>query len=439
MSEKPERRPRGVSRRGFLKGSAAAGAAAVLAGSWPGGVRAAGGDTVKVGVIGCGGRGKGAAKNCLEAAKLIGHDVRMWALGDLYEDRARNAFNDIQGWAAEHAPDGFAATPERIFTGFDNYRQVCASGVDMVILATPPGFRPIQFAGCIEAGKHVFMEKPVCVDPWGYKEVCTAADQAKADRLTVVAGTQRRHEFSRQENVKRIHDGAIGDLVAGQCYWMGGPVTHNRRRQEGQTDIDWQVRNWYAWCWTCGDHIVEQHIHNIDMVCWAFGTHPKSAKAVGGRQARPEPGNIYDHFAVEFEFPGGARVASYSSHFRGTSGRVSERVVGTKGASNLGGRLEGEAPWRYDGPSRNPYVQEHVDALNSLLGKGDYSNEGRQAAESSMAAVLGRMSAYTGAQVSWDWAVKTSELRLGKPDWDWHSFGPYDPPPVPEPGKTKLV
>jgi predicted dehydrogenase len=438
MTEERSRPPTAVSRRAFLRTSAA-GAGALLAGAAPSGAFAAGSDSVKVGLIGCGSRGNGAARNCLEAARIVGHKVELWALGDLYEDAARRTFNALRSWTRKHAPDTFAVTPERVFTGFGNYRQVFESGVDMVILATPPGFRPIQFAAAVAADKHVFMEKPVCVDPWGYKTICAAADTAREKKLTVIAGTQRRHRFARRETLRRIRDGAVGDLVAGQCYWIGGPVTHDRGRRAGQTDIDWQIRNWYAWCWTCGDHVVEQHVHNIDMICWAFGTHPGSAKAVGGRQSRPEPGNIYDHFAVEFEFPGGARVASYASHFQGSSGRVGERVVGTKGTSHLRGRIEGENAWQYNGEDRHPYVQEHVDALGSLLGTGDYWNEGRQVAESSMAAVLGRMSAYTGAQVSWDWAVKESKLRLGKPGWDWHSFGSYDPPPVPAPGKTRLV
>jgi predicted dehydrogenase len=427
----------GVSRREFLKGSAAVSAAAALAGLAPGGVFAAGSDRIRVGLVGCGGRGNGALGNCLEAAKIVGHPVQVWAVGDLFEDRASTTFNGLKA-RAQKEPETFAITQERVFTGFDNYQKVLASGVDLVLLATPPGFRAVQFPAVIKAGKHVFMEKPVCVDPWGYHQVCQAADEAKEKKLTVVAGTQRRHETARRENLKRIHDGAIGDLVAGQCYWLGGPVTHNRPRAEGQSDIEWQIRNWYAWCWTCGDHIVEQHVHNIDMICWAFAAHPKSAKAVGGRQARPEPGNIYDHFAVEFEFPSGARVASYCSHFRGASGRVGENVVGTKGSSALAGGIEGADPWRYSGPGANAMVQEHVDCLNSLLGKGEYWNEGRQVAESSMAAVLGRMSAYTGAQISWDWAM-TSKLRLGKEGWDWHSFGDFTPPPVAVPGVTKLV
>ncbi|MEA3367749.1 MAG: Gfo/Idh/MocA family oxidoreductase, partial [Planctomycetota bacterium] len=210
-----------VSRRTFLKGSAAAGATAMAAGLTSRVAYAAGSDTIKVGLIGCGGRGKGATGNCLEAAKIANANVQIWACGDLWADRAKGAGKQ------------FKVPEDRCFGGFDNHDKVLASGVDMIVTAAPPGFRPIHFAAAIKAGKHVFMEKPVCVDPWGYNQVCQAADLADQKKLTVVAGTQRRHRTRRQENLKRIHDGAIGDLVGGQCYWRGGPVTHNRPRKEG--------------------------------------------------------------------------------------------------------------------------------------------------------------------------------------------------------------
>jgi len=415
-----------VSRRNFMKGTAAAGAATLMTGFASNVAHAAGTDVVKVGVIGCGSRGSGATGNCLEAAKQAGVNVQVWACGDLWKDRA------VSHGKKHNVPE------ERCFGGFDNYKGVLASGVDSIITAAPPGFRPYHFAAAIAAGKHVFMEKPVCVDPWGYNQVCAAAEMAKQKKLTVVAGTQRRHRTRRQENLKRIHDGAIGDLVGGQCYWMGGPVTHKRPRKPGMSDIEWQIFNWFAWCWTCGDHIVEQHVHNIDMILWAFNTHPVSAIGIGGRAARPEPGNIYDHHAVEFRFANGVRVASYCSQFRGTSHRVSERVVGTKGASGLGGSIDGENAWKFEGKDINPYVQEHIDCLCSLTGKGDYWNEGQQVAESCMSAVLGRMCTYTGREIKWDWAVKASKLKLGPANMNV-SFGPYTPPPVAVPGKTKLI
>ncbi|HUU91466.1 MAG TPA: Gfo/Idh/MocA family oxidoreductase [Phycisphaerae bacterium] len=415
-----------VSRREFLRGTAAVGATALMTGFASHVAYAAASGTIKVGVIGCGGRGRGATGNCLEASKQAGIPVEIWACGDLWKDRA------VSHGKKNNVPE------ERCFGGFDNYKGVLASGVDSIITAAPPGFRPYHFAAAIMAGKHVFMEKPVCVDPWGYNQVCTAADMAKEKKLTVVAGTQRRHEVRRQENLKRIHDGAMGDLVGGQCYWMGGPVTHNRPRGAGMTDIEWQCLNWYAWAWTCGDHIVEQHVHNIDMICWAFNTHPVSALGLGGRQVRPEPGNIFDHHAVEFEFPNGVRVASYCSHIPGGSHRVSERVVGTKGSSGLGGSIEGENAWKSESKQINPYVQEHIDCLGSITGKGEHWNEGHQVADSTMAAVLGRMCTYTGREIKWDWAVKASKLKLGPENMNT-AFGPFTPPPPAVPGKTKLI
>jgi len=431
--------PKDVSRRTFLKGTAAAGAAAMTAGLSARVAYAAGSDTIKVGLIGCGGRGTGAVRDCLEASNLVNQDVRIIALADLWRDKVLAKRQQLDQWAKKNAKGKFAVDEDHCFGGFDAYKQLLASGVDHVLVATPPGFRPIHFPAIIAAGKHCFMEKPVCVDPWGYNEICKAGDLAKEKELTVVAGTQRRHEPCRRECLQRIHDGAIGQLTGGQCYWRGGPVTHKRPRGEGMSDIEWQILNWYAWCWTCGDHICEQHVHNIDMICWAFGTHPESAYGIGGRQSRPEPGNIYDHFAVEYVFPGGARVASYCSHFPKSTNRIGERIVGTKGTSDLSHSIEGDSAWQFKGrgKGRNPKIDEHMDCLRSITGKGEHWNQAREVAESSMTAVLGRMSTYTGRQIKWDWAVTQSKLRLGPENR--HAFGPYEPPPVAVPGQTELI
>ncbi|KPJ75746.1 MAG: hypothetical protein AMK72_03230 [Planctomycetes bacterium SM23_25] len=393
--------------------------------------RAAGSDIIKVGVIGVGGRGNGALHDCLQATP----HTQVWALGDLFKDKLDRRY---QGYQKEFdgRKDRFDVPPDRCFTGFDAYKQVLASGVDSVILATPPGFRPIHFKAAIEAGKNVFMEKPVCVDPWGYNTVCAAADLAKEKGLAVVAGTQRRHERSRLETMKRIHDGAIGRVTTGQCYWVGRPVHHRGKQEPGMSDIEFQCRNWYNWCWLCGDHIVEQHIHNIDVINWVIGTHPVSAVAVGGRQARQEQGNIWDHFAVEYEYPDGVRVASYCSHFEQAAHRVSERVAGTKGTSNTNGTITGENAWKFTGDNPRGQVQEHADLIAGILARKPL-NEARQVAESSMTAVLGRMAAYTGREINWDWTVKASKLRLGPENM--HAFGPYQPPPVAVPGETQLV
>ncbi len=401
------------------------------AGAAKGLARAAGSDVIKVGVIGVGGRGNGAMHDCLKATP----HTQIWALGDLFKDKLDRR---LQGYRQEFGgrKDRFDVPPDRCFTGFNAYKQVLASGVDSVILATPPGFRPIHFKAAIEAGKNVFMEKPVCVDPWGYNTICAAADLAKQKGLAVVAGTQRRHERRRIETMKRIRDGAIGRIVTGQCYWMGRPVHHRGNQEPGMSDIEFQCRNWYNWCWLCGDHITEKHIHNIDVINWVIGAHPTSAVATGGRQARREKGNIWDHFAVEYEYPEGARVASYCSHFEQAAHRVSERVAGTKGASNTNGTITGEKEWKFQGDNPPGKVQEHADLIAGILARKPL-NEGRQVAESSMTAVLGRMAAYTGRQISWKWATESSKLHLGPENK--HAFGPYQAPPVAVPGKTQLI
>ncbi|MGB2614641.1 MAG: Gfo/Idh/MocA family oxidoreductase [Phycisphaerae bacterium] len=413
-------RSEGVSRRQFLKTSAAASAAVLASGLSASYVHAAGSDRLRVGLIGCGGRGNGAARNCAQAAE----SVEIYALGDLFPEKIARPKEE------------FKVADERCFSGFDNYQKVIASGVDLIILATPPGFRPIHFKAAVEAGKHVFMEKPVCVDPWGHREICLAADKAAQKGLSVVAGTQRRHQPAYVETMKRIRDGAIGDLLAAQCYWIGGAVHQDGRQTEGMTDIEFQIRNWYNWCWLCGDHIVEQHVHNIDIMNWAFGAVPEKCLGLGGRQVRQEPGNIWDHFAVEFEYAGGVRVASYCAHLDKAAHRVSERVVGTKGTSDCAGRIWGENAWQYQGGDVDPYVQEHADLLAAVR-SGAPVNEGRQVADSTMTAVLGRMSAYTGRELSWKWATEASQLKLGPADWS--AFGPFEPPPVPMPGQTPLL
>jgi len=423
-----------VSRRDFLKGSAAASAAVLVSGVASHVAHAAGSDTIKVGLIGCGGRGGGAIRDFLSAAKNLNANVKVVAFGDLWLDRAKGTMGGLKN--DNNFKDRVDCTDERCFGGFDNHDKVLAAGVDAIVTAAPPGFRAIHFPAAIAAGKHVFMEKPVCVDPWGYRENLKAAEEADKKKLTVVAGTQRRHSKCYQATMEQIHNGAIGKLTGGQFYWMGGPVTHNRGRGKDMSDVEWQVSNWYAWCWTCGDHIVEQHVHNLDIMLWAFKGPPEKCVAVGGRQTREEPGNVWDHFAVEYEFPGGVRCASYCSHWPKGAGRVSERVVGEKGTSNCAGNISGDKGWGYKGEDPNHYVVEHEDFIKSILGTGPHYNEGKQVTESTMAAVMGRMAAYTGREISWKWVTQTSKLKLGPEKYE---FGPYQPEPVAIPGKTELI
>ncbi len=427
-----------VSRREFLKTSAVA-SAAVLAGAAAGRVHAAGSDRIRFGLIGCGGRGTGAAFDCLRAAD----GVELVALGDLFEDRLEGAYRSFARAAGKKNKDGKSPLAEKIklekdrcFVGFDAYKKVIAADVDLVLLATPPAFRPAHLEAAVQAGKHVFMEKPVATDPAGVRSIIASGERARAGKLSIVAGTQRRHERSYVETIRRIHAGAIGELVGGSCYWNTGGLWV-RRRRKGMTDMEWQVRNWYYFTWASGDHIVEQHVHNIDVVNWAFNAHPVKALGLGGRQVRTgkEYGNIFDHFAVEFEYPNGARVLSLCRQTPGASHRVGEVVVGTKGRARPGRGIYGQKPWTYAGPHPNPYVQEHADLIASIR-KGQPINEARQVAESTMTAILGRMSAYTGREVSWKWAMNASKLDLVPKELE---FGDLLVRPVAVPGKTPLI
>jgi len=429
-----------VSRRGFLKSSAAAGVAAVLAGSPR--IYAAGSDTIKVGLIGCGSRGTGAASNCL----LSSENVELVAMGDMFADHIEKALTNLRDGAQniDKVPqEKIKITPETKFTGFDAYKKVIASDANLVILTTPPHFRPMQLSAAIEAGKNVFMEKPVGVDPVGIRSVIASSQLADQKKLAIVAGTQRRHQAHYLEFMKRIHAGDIGDITAAQCYWMQGCVRRwgfFNPRQSNWSDMEWQLRNWYFFAWLSGDHLVEQHVHNIDVINWAIGGHPVKCIGLGGRQVRvqPEFGNIYDHFAVEYEYANGARLLSMARQIDGCAERVSENVVGTKGVAFMhgsGGRITGSSPWKPTEESPNPYVVEHADLIKSIR-EGKPLNEGKQVAESTLTAIMGRMSAYTGREISWDWVMNSSKLDLTPPRYELSDM-PVEPPAMP--GITKLV
>ncbi len=389
-----------LTRRRFLGNSAATVSGLAIAGAVPRVGWTAATDTIRVGVIGCGGRGSGAAENCVESSQ----GVQIVALADAFADR----LNGLKG--KYKVPDN------RCFVGLDAYQQLLAAdGIDMVILATPPGFRPIHFAAAVAAGKHIFTEKPVAVCAAGLRKMLESATASVAKKLSVVAGTQRRHEPRYVETMKRIHDGAIGEIVSAQCYWNMGGLWVNKR-QPGQSDVEWQLRNWLYFTWLSGDHIVEQHVHNIDVINWAFRALPEQVHSIGGRQFRtgPEFGNIYDHFGTEFFYPNDVRTMSMCRQIEGTTGNVSERIVGTKGTSDGGGTITGEKPWKYEGPSPNPYVQEHADLIASIRG-GAYLNEAQQVTESTMCAVMARESAYSRQQMKREWFIQRCELDLMPP------------------------
>jgi len=417
-----------VSRRDFMKATAAVSAATML--SATGGVFAAGSDKIRVGVIGCGGRGTGAAMDCVRSSP----NVEIVAMGDMFQDRLDRSLAEL----SREVDDKVSVTGETSFTGFDAYEKVIACDINMVILATPPGFRPMHLKAAVEAGKHVFMEKPVAVDPVGIRSIIASSELAQEKELAIVAGTQRRHQNHYREILKRIHKGDIGRIVAGQCYWNGGGWDGPGEKPEGMSGMEWQIRSWFHFTWLCGDEIVEQHVHNIDVMNWAIGAHPIQATGMGGREVRGGKGNIYDHFAVDFEYPNGVHVLSMCRHMDGCTERVSERVMGTKGwayTDGADGYIEGRNPYRYEGEDVDPYEQEHADLIESIR-SGRPLNEGRQVAESTLTGIMGRMSAYTGRALKWDWVMNASELDLSPEKYE---MGDLPVRPIAVPGQTELV
>jgi predicted dehydrogenase len=419
-----------VSRRTFIQTTAAASAAF----AFPSGVHVAGSDTIRVGVIGCGGRGTGAAADCLRGSA----GVELVAMGDLTPDRLAKSRAELAKIAAAN-PD-FAAkykvSDERCFTGFDAYQQVLATDVQLAILATPPGFRPLHLKAAVEAGKHIFAEKPVAVDPAGVRSVLATYELAKQKGLGMGVGTQRRHQPEYLATIKRIQEGAIGDVMSGQVFWNQGGLWSLEKLPEW-SDGEWQIRNWLYFTWLSGDHIVEQHVHNIDVANWVLGAHPVKATGIGGRQQRVEPrfGHIYDHFAVDFEYANGARVLSMCRQIAGTRNRVGEHFIGSRGSSNGAGKIGGAKAWEFPQPTQkvNPFVQEHTDLVASLRSGKPY-NELKQIAESTLSAIMGREAAYTGQEVAWD-EVLGADQDLTPPQV---AFGPLAVPSVAMPGVTKL-
>jgi predicted dehydrogenase len=437
MHEESARSPEST-RREFLKTTAVAGTA--LAANWSlvGNVHAAGSDVIKVGLIGCGGRGTGAADNVLHAAP----NVKIHALGDVFKDRLDGCRGTLQKIAANDSKvkelgNAVDVPDDRCFLGFDAYQNVIGSGVDYVILATPPGFRPSHLEAAVAAGKNIFTEKPVGTDAPGIRKVLAAYEEANKKNLHIVAGTQRRHQNSYLESLKRIQGGEIGNIVGGRCYWNQAELWVHPR-QSGWSDMEYELRNWYHFIWLCGDHIVEQHVHNLDVINWAIGHPPVRAVGMGGRQVRtgPEYGQIFDHFAVDYEYPNGVHVMSMCRQIPGCENDVSEALVGTKGFFQTRRGITVN-DWRYRGSDQDvdPYVQEHTDLIESIRG-GKPINELKTVAESTLTAIMGRISAYTGKAVTWDRALNSKE-DLFPPKLAWDATLPERK--VPQVGKEKLI
>ncbi|OWK36103.1 Gfo/Idh/MocA family protein [Fimbriiglobus ruber] len=418
-----------TDRRDFLKTGAVAGAAAAAVSLIPTAVHAAGNDVIKVGLIGCGGRGSGAIHDSLEADK----STQLFAVADFFEDRAKGAVSNLQKKQADRVNVG-----ERVFHGLNGYKQLLESGVDLVILATPPGFRPVHLEAAVKANKHIFCEKPVAVDGPGIKKCLELVEESKKNGKAVVAGTQRRHQAGYIETIKQIKDGAIGDIVSARCAWNNNGIWFNARNGS-EADVAYQIRNWYHYLWLCGDHIVEQHVHNLDVINWVMGAHPVKAVALGGRGfgrksgAPEEVGNIWDHFAVEFEYPNGVPLYSYCAHVPGIVSDVSETVYGSKGRSHVNRYSIGKKRV-FEGTEINPYVQEHIDLIQSIKA-GKPLNELQSVTESTMTAILGRTAAYSGQVVTWDQMLKSTNSTM--PDGLTEQTA-LKVPPVPVPGKYKV-
>lgn len=419
------------NRRDFLKSTSIIAGSALVAGSPLSAVFAAGTDAIRVAVIGCGGRGTGAAVDALES----GQNIKIVALADAFADNLDKAYTNL----SKKYSDKLDIPDSRRYVGFDAYK-AAIKDADVVILTTPPGFRPIHFEEAIRAGKHVFMEKPVAVDIPGIRKVLEVAAEAKRKKLNVVVGLQRRYQTNYREAISRIQDGAIGDVVSGQVYWNSGGVWV-RPRKPGQTEMEYQMRNWYYFNWLCGDHIVEQHVHNIDVANWVKGKYPVSIEGTGSRAHRTgkDYGEIYDNFAIEMTYDDGSVVYSQCRHFEGTHNRVEETFQATKGRVYLSAGNQavlwdanGKEIYRHDAKGNpNPYRQEHVE-LFAAIAKGEYKFDNAEyGAYSTLTGIIGRIACYTGNVVKWEKAIQ-SNISLMPERYAWDAL------PRPLPGEDGL-
>ena len=435
-----------VTRRDFLRTTSAvvAGASAFGAMSLERSVFAAENNTLKLALIGCGGRGTAAAEQALSTEG----PVKLAAMADAFDDRLGGSLKSLK----EKHGEKVDVPADRQFFGFEGYKQAIALA-DVVILATPPGFRPSHFEEAVRQGKHIFMEKPVATDSPGVRQVLAAAEEAKKKNLKVCVGLQRRYQPGYLETLKRIHDGAIGDVVAARAYWNGStPWQHRRAKLEKDagrklTEMEYQMRNWYYFTWICGDHILEQHIHNLDVINWVMGGYPVRAQGQGGCEVRKglDYGEIFDHHFVEFEYASGARLTSQCRHIKGCWNSVSEHVVGTKGSANISSFLikaKGEPDWTYRTPSKDPQQIEH-DVFFDAIRNNKELNDAERGAKSTMTAIMGRMATYTGQMIDWNEALaSTVNLMPEKLAWDAlpkslpDANGLYK---LPVPGQTEVI
>jgi predicted dehydrogenase len=421
-----------TTRREFLASSTLATAATF---GLAHGLYASGDDTLRVGLIGCGGRGTSAASQALNAD----HKVKLTALGDAFEDRLQLSLSSLREDKA--LEDKIDVPRDRQFVGFDAYRQVIESGVDVVLLCTPPHFRPLHIQAAVDAGKHIFAEKPCAVDAPGVHSVLKSCAEARQKGLSVVSGLCLRYFEPYRQATERIRDGAVGDVRTLLANDYRGPIWI-KPREPDWTDMHWQMRNWYYFTWLSGDFNVEQHVHNLDVCAWAMGdTYPVKAIGMGGREVRkgPEYGNIYDHHSVVYEYESGARLISNTRQMPGCKNDISVDILGTKGTASLaerrtGTRISGPHEWVYRGEHKNLYQVEH-DELFASIRDGRALNNGEYMAKSTLLAIMGRMATYTGQEITWEMAWNSKE-DLTPPRYAW---GAIETPPIAVPGITRYV
>ena len=448
---KDQKKSTTINRRQFVKTSGLSMGGLMLSPSIMAKAHIDGSDAIKIGLIGCGGRGTGAVVQALNS----GQNVKLVALCDAFKDNVASCYKkitspDFEDWSTEKTKDfrsRIEVPEEHKFSGFEGYKKLIPL-VDVVLIATPPGFRPIHFEEAIKQNKQVFMEKPVAVDAPGIRKVLEVAKIAKEKKLNVVVGLQRHYQKIYQEWVPLLQQGVIGDIVSSRVYWNSAGVWV-RPRQAGQTEMEYQMRNWYYFNWLCGDHITEQHIHNLDVGNWVKQAYPVRANGMGGREVRngKEHGEIFDHHFVEYEYADGSRMFSQCRHIKGCMNRVTEAFHGTNGSAPKPGVIltkSGHEIMNYnDKKDANPYQIEH-DLLFAAIAKGEYKYaDAENAAKSTMTSILGRMATYSGEVIEWDDAIN-SNISLAPKQYDWKADPPILPNadgfyPIAIPGKTKVV
>lgn len=438
-----------MSRRKFLKNSATAAAGAAMLSSLSSSVFAAGDDAVKIGLVGMGGRGTGAANQALSTegkVKLVAVADAFW---DVIDDQLKQIANSVKGKPNEFNPDDVLK-----FGGLDAYKQVIESDIDMVILATPPGFRPYHYAHAVDHGRNVFMEKPVATDPSGVRLVLEKTKLAKEKNLKVGVGLQRRHEAAYKELIQMVHDGVIGDMQYSRVYWNAGGVWEPKKnRNQVKTEMEYQIWNWYYYNWLCGDHICEQHIHNLDIGNWLKNAVPVSAHGMGGRQVRVDKryGEIYDHHAVEYTYADGSKMISQCRHIPGCWNSVEEHAHGTNGSIHLEGNqprncfLEMPNGTRITAKTKhaNPYQVEHDDIFKAIRTNAKDYNEAEYGAMSTMTAILGRLCTYSGKVITMEQALN-SEVSIMPKSFSFDAEAPINPNangdyPIAIPGQSVVV